>query len=109
MGAIFARDGAAVLPVPPGRAERGAEARLTRVHSFSTPGSFNYKKFLANQGIWITGWVKNPVGIIEVHEITGTSKYQTLRKLRYLPEKIRYHLALFLDNTLNKKNSRRVR
>lgn len=82
-----------------------AKALLSRVPSCSTPGSFNYKEFLANQAIWITGWVKNPVWISKIHELPSVTSHHSLKQLLFLPEKIRSRLALFLDNTLNKETS----
>jgi len=82
-----------------------AKALLSRVHSYTTPGSFNYQEFLANQAIWITGWVKSPVWLSKIHELPGATSHHSLMQLRFLPEIIRYRLALYLDNTLNKETS----
>ena len=82
-----------------------AKALLSRVHSYTTPGSFNYKEFMANQAIWITGWVKSPIWVCKIHELPGATSHHSLKQLRFLPEKIRYRLALFLDNTLNKETA----
>jgi len=82
-----------------------AKALLARVHSYSVPGSFNYKEFLANQAIWITGWVKSPLLVSEIHVPPGSKKHHTSERFRFLPEKIRYRLAIFLDTILDKRTS----
>jgi competence protein ComEC len=94
---------------PPPNLEPGdllmAKTLLSQVRSSSTPGSFDYQKFMANQAIWITGWVKSPVWVCKIHELPDAISHHSLKQLRFLPEKIRYRLALFLDNTLNKKTA----
>jgi competence protein ComEC len=82
-----------------------AKALLSRVHSSSVPGSFNYKEFLANQGIWITGWVNNPLLVSKVHVLPDSQKHQTFEQFRFLPEIIRGRIATFLDTTLDQRNS----
>lgn len=74
-----------------------ARALLARPDSFSTPGSFNYREFLAGQGIWITGWVESPLDIVQVRDPGRPSLVNTLLDL---PEKIRHRLAAFLDINL---------
>ena len=77
------------------------KTNLSRVSTFSTPGSFNYKKYLANQSIFIKGWIQNPDHILKLHPIEPSYLESTITILKYLPERIRYHIADFLNQTLN--------
>jgi len=74
---------------------------LSRVHTYSTPGSFNYKKHLANQSIFIKGWVQSPHNLIKVHRYNPSFPKSFFVMLPYLPERIRNHIAVFLDKTLS--------
>ena len=74
---------------------------LSRVHTYSTPGSFNYKKHLAYQSIFIKGWVQSPHHLIKLHLYTISSSASFFTMLPYLPERIRKHIADFLDKTLS--------
>jgi competence protein ComEC len=77
------------------------KANLSRVDTISTPGSFNYKKYLANQSIFIKGWIKSPNNIIKLHTVSPSQMVSGITALKYLPERIRYHIADFLNQSLN--------
>ncbi|KPK00105.1 MAG: hypothetical protein AMJ60_02630 [Desulfobacterales bacterium SG8_35] len=76
------------------------KANLSRISTYSTPGSFNYKKYLANQAIFIKGWVQSPTNIMKLHTVESSHPVSALTALRFLPERIRLHIAVFLDETL---------
>ena len=78
-----------------------AKTTLSRVHTYSTPGSFNYKKHLAYRSIFIKGWIHTPQNIIKLHSLTPSSPLSVLANLIYLPERIRNNLAAFLNKTLS--------
>jgi competence protein ComEC len=77
-----------------------AKTIIYRVSSFSTPGSFNYKKHLASQSIHIKGWIKSPANIIKLQTIESSLLASRLTALKYIPERLRSHIADFLDKAL---------
>jgi competence protein ComEC len=77
------------------------KALVSRVTSFSTPGTFNYKTFLANRSIWVNGWIESPVNIIKLHDTVSSVQFANFNRLRYLPERIRANISSFLDKSLN--------
>jgi len=78
-----------------------AKAVVSRITTYSTPGTFNYKKFLAHRSIWVNGWIESPVNIVELHDPIPLSAVSGLAGLRYLPERMRASIAGFLDNRLS--------
>ena len=76
------------------------KAKVSRVSTFSTPGSFNYRSHLANQGILVKGWVASPQNIVRYHPLNATA-FKGLHTIRFLPEQIRHFIAVFLDKNLN--------
>jgi competence protein ComEC len=78
-----------------------AKTNVSRVSTFSTPGSFNYKKHLAYQSIFIKGWIPSPHNIIKIESPETQLLTSGLNSLLYLPERIRYNIANFLDKTLS--------
>lgn len=75
-------------------------ATLQRPTGYTTPGIFDYPKFLARKDIWVTGYIRSPA---QLHSI---SEHPTiLHQLRYYPEQIRYQIGLFLDTSLSPPNS----
>jgi competence protein ComEC len=71
-----------------------AKTKISPVYTFSTPGSFNYKKHLAGKSIFLKGWINSPGNIVKVETLDEVAS------LVYFPERIRHHIANFLDNTL---------
>ncbi len=76
-------------------------AKVSRVSTYSTPGSFNYKNYLASQSILITGWIQSPRNIMKLHTVESSPLASSIIALKYLPEHIRYTIASFLDKTLS--------
>ena len=77
------------------------KADVSPASTYSTPGSFNYKKHLANQSILITGWIQSPNDMMKLHTVGSSPLASGIHGLRYLPERIRYHMAGFLDKSLS--------
>lgn len=73
-----------------------AKANVSRVSTYSTPGAFNYKQYLAGRNIFIKGWIRSPGDLVQLNG-EGPPTYS----LRYLPEQIRYKIAGFLDRILS--------
>jgi len=76
------------------------KTNVSRVNTYSTPGSFNYKKHLADQAILITGWIQSPDNILKLHTVKSPHLVSRIIALKYLPERIRCAMADFLDKTL---------
>ncbi len=70
---------------------------LSRIPPPSTPGEFDYRSFLAQQNVWIKGWIPSPVYLAK---IKPDHDFSLSHNLQYLPEKTRHSIALFLDQTL---------
>jgi len=78
-----------------------ARTTLSPVRPATSPGAFDYRAHLARQGIWIKGWVPAPVFIARILTLQDQDPWQ---RLRYLPERLRYHLGRFLDQTIEPPN-----
>lgn len=77
-------------------------AWLSPVSTYGVPGAFDYKKFMAQKSIWVTGWSKSPLLIKEtVSPTTKTIK----EKVTFFPEKIRYKINIFLNQTLTPRQA----
>jgi competence protein ComEC len=76
------------------------KTNVSRINTYSTPGSFNYKKYFANQSILIKGWIQSPNNIIKLHTAKPSHLASEIIALKYLPERIRYAIADFLNKTL---------
>jgi competence protein ComEC len=76
------------------------KTNLSRASTYSTPGSFNYKKHLANQAILIKGWIQSPNHILRLRTVESSHLASSIITLRFVPERIRGHIAAFLDKTL---------
>lgn len=79
-----------------------ARAVLKRPRNFSTPGTFNYRKYLADQNIRITGWVRSPA---LVHKFSQPVPPTLFQQLRYLPERLRHRLGVFLQQNFDQQTS----
>jgi competence protein ComEC len=77
------------------------KTKISPVSTFSTPGSFNYKKYLANESIFLKGWVDSPNNIIKVHTDQAPVHFSEITSLLYFPERVRHYIANFLDGTLS--------
>jgi competence protein ComEC len=74
-----------------------AKTTLSPGNKYGTPGAFDYQRFLANRGIWLTGWVASPALLIELKQLPPPS---LLSRLRYEPERIRYRIGQFIESEL---------
>ncbi len=75
-------------------------AKVSRPVTYSTPGSFNYKQYLANQSIFLKGWIQSSDHIMKLQTAGLSQLTSMIRGLKYLPERIRYQIAVFLDRNL---------
>jgi len=71
------------------------KAKAGPITNFKTPGSFNYKGYMAAKNIHVSGWIKNQQDIIPVQETLNSSL-----SIRYLPEQIRQRVAKFIRKNL---------
>ncbi|MBU0675922.1 MAG: DNA internalization-related competence protein ComEC/Rec2 [Proteobacteria bacterium] len=69
-----------------------ARASLSRVAPPGTPGGFDFRQYLADRNIWITGWVRTSNDLVRV-DVTSTSFWD---KIRILPEFGRRKINVFL-------------
>nr|MBF0223251.1 DNA internalization-related competence protein ComEC/Rec2 [Desulfobulbaceae bacterium] len=77
-------------------------AWLTPVSTYGVPGAFDYKKFMAQKSIWVTGWAKSP---LLVKKIVSPKPHTFKEKARFFSERTRYRINLFLTQTLNPRQS----
>ncbi len=88
------------LPGPwPSRLSPGdrllVRADLKRPDSSRTPGVFDYGQYLAEKGIWTSGFVRSPLFLEKIQE-----KPSLLHRLRFLPEKIRVRIGSHIDSAV---------
>lgn len=57
-------------------------AKLYHPRNFNNPGGFNYRRFLACKGIWITGYVEKDTGIATVARGKGNAFLQLIEAWR---------------------------
>jgi competence protein ComEC len=74
-----------------------ARCILSPVHSYGIPGAFDYRRFLGNRGIWLTGWVSSSSLLHRFNDLPPPS---LLMRLRYGPERLRYRIGRFLEREL---------
>ena len=87
-------------PPPPGIVPGDlflARAAIGPVPSYGVPGAFDYREYLAYQGIRASGFIRSPALIAKVTQLPPPSLAQ---RLRFLPERIRYRLSRLLARTL---------
>ncbi len=75
-------------------------ARLKRPQSFLTPGTFNYPAFLAEQNIYLTGYITSPIHLEKIRSTPTLSN-----TIRYFPEQLRDTINRFIDTTLAGENA----
>lgn len=76
-----------------------AIATLQRASNYQTPGVLNYRLYLANQSIYVTGFMYSTAGIMPY---TDLEKPAWQKYLSY-PEQVRFKVGRFLDATLDEK------
>lgn len=74
-----------------------AIASLNRTASYKTPGVFDYRLYLANRSIYVTGKIHSPAEIMPYIDLTEP----WYRKILLYPESIRYSVGIFLENNLD--------
>lgn len=74
-----------------------ARATIGPVSSYGTPGVFNYKKYLEDQGIRVKGWIRSPALIAKVNRLAPPA---WTTRIRYYPERLRLQLSHFLTTSL---------
>ena len=79
-----------------------ARGILSRPRNYATPASFNYRDYLANQSIHLTGWIRSPAHILKIESL---SEPTLAHRLRYGPERIRHTINRFLQRTLPDRQS----
>ncbi len=72
-------------------------ASLDRVHNYLTPGAFNYRLYLLDKGIHLTGWIRSPLQLAQL----PPTKPSVLHQLRFFPERLRYRIGNFLRDHLD--------
>lgn len=82
-----------------------ARGRLSRIRADSTPGVFNYRKHMADKNIWLTGWLKTPAAIIKVYEPNPSRLPAFFHDIRFLPERIRHRIGMFIGKKLSAPGS----
>ncbi|MBI5559511.1 MAG: DNA internalization-related competence protein ComEC/Rec2 [Deltaproteobacteria bacterium] len=77
-------------------------AYVSRPKPLSTPGAFDYQQFLAQQSIWVTGWISSPAHIAP---LPRSEEQPPWRKLRFLPEQLRFQINTFITSSLSPRQS----
>lgn len=70
-------------------------ADLKRPDGSRTPGVFDYSQYLAEKGIWISGFIRSPLFLEKIQE-----KPSLLHRLRFLPEQIRAKIGSHIDSAV---------
>lgn len=73
------------------------KAVLSPVSSYKNPGTFDYQTYLAYEGIWISGWINNPLNIIKVSELVHPD---LIEQITTFPERVRFKIITFLNNSV---------
>lgn len=71
-------------------------ASLNRTANYRTPGVFDYRLYMANRSIYVTGKIPSPDAILPYIDL-GEAWYA---KLLTYPERIRYAVGIFLETWL---------
>ncbi len=71
-------------------------AVINRTYNYQTPGAFDYRLYLAERSIFVTGRIPGPADIMIFRE-PGNPWF---RRVRFFPERLRQHIAAFLNNHL---------
>ncbi|MCK5323600.1 MAG: ComEC family competence protein, partial [Desulfobulbaceae bacterium] len=77
-----------------------ARAILSRVRSNTTPGTFDLKQFLALKSILVTGWIRSPCLLTEIHDLNPSPLFH---RIRFSPERARKKINDFLANTADER------
>jgi len=74
-----------------------ALARVSRIHNYRTPGVFNYRLYMAERGIHVSGRIKSQLELIPFQDLNN-SPYTAAR---FIPERWRQQINTFLHNRFN--------
>ena len=77
-----------------------ARAILSRVRSNTTPGTFDLKQFLALKSILVTGWIRSPCLLTEIHDLNPPTLFN---RIQFSPERARKKINDFLANTADER------
>ena len=69
-----------------------ARARLAPLRSIGIPGAFDYQRYMANQEIYVGGWLRSPLLVAKIREPGAGPGLSTL------PNRLRYRLSRFIDH-----------
>ncbi len=58
-------------------------SRIRKIQSFHNPGSFDYERYMNRQGIYASGFVANPSGIVLIRHNTASGIKLTLENFRH--------------------------
>lgn len=73
-------------------------ANVSRPRELSTPGGFDYSKYLAAKNIWVTGWISSPAHLITLPD--STDSLLPSPRSRFIAERLRFHINRFLSDNL---------
>ena len=62
--------------------------RLAPLRGYRVPGAMDYRTFLHQQDIWLSGWAETPLSIVP---LTKDQPMPWHTRLRFLPERLRAH------------------
>nr|WP_321466914.1 DNA internalization-related competence protein ComEC/Rec2 [uncultured Desulfobulbus sp.] len=78
-----------------------AIATLDRLHRYQTPGTFDYPLQMASKQVYCSGWIPSANAIEQVSDVRpGSPMARRLVHLVAVPEKMRQHMARFLEQSL---------
>lgn len=69
-------------------------ATLSRPQPPGTPGSFDYRQYLADRGIYLTGYLRSPACLAALHLSSAGESWTTT--LHYWPQRLRQKLNRFI-------------
>ena len=78
-------------------------AEVGPVRAFRVPGAFDYRRFLAHQGVLLSGWVAAPVQVAGVYQQEQADHPLPLagyQRLKYFPERARFAAGQLLEEEL---------
>ncbi len=76
-------------------------AVINRTYNYQTPGAFDYRLYLAERSIFVTGRIPEPADIMVFRQPDNP----WFRRLRFLPERLRQHITAFLTNHLEPESA----
>ncbi len=71
-------------------------ASVSRVYNYRTPGVFDYRLYLADRGIHVSGRIPSPTAIIPFQDIDPPR----FSSIRFIPERWRQQISIFLQTNL---------